>query len=50
MHCLSFLKALKEHLDVEVEVEVEVVGKLAKNKLSQNERDEKNKKKNILKN
>ena len=49
MHCLSFLKALKEHLDVEVEVEVEVVGTLAKNKLSQNERDEKNKKKNILK-
>ena len=50
MHCLSFLLALKAHLDVEVEVEVDVqdvVKKSAKNKLSQNEKDNKNKTKSI---
>ena len=48
MHCLSFLLALKAHLDVEVEVDVQdVVKKSTKNKLSQNEKDTKNKTKSI---
>ena len=50
MHCLSFLKALKEHLDVEVEVEVdaqEIAKKSKTNKLFHNEKDKKNKMKVI---
>ena len=48
MHCFSFLKALKEHLDVEVEVDApEIAKKSNSNKLFQNEKDQKNKMKII---